>query len=173
MTEYVCIGKWNLPGYRESRIDIVTCPENHAFVLGRALYLAERGDLRLGRYKFHMMDFDFIRMTEPSSMARHRPPSEINHSANRSSCYASLQSPNAIWIVDHDRHADRAMSARPAWERSQLLDIGLHVGATMQPTAVSICHPAVYLRQCDNTELLEAFQHPSLFLQCLHAGRPC
>ena len=167
-------GKWHPPGFRDSGHDLVTCPGNHAFVLGRALYLAERGQLRLGRYKFHMMDFDFIRLTEPSPMFAYRPPSEINHSANRSDCYASLKpKPNSIWIVEQDHRAEQAVSAHPMWERSHLLDMGSHARMAMQPTAVSICHPALYLRQCENTHRLEAFLEPDLYERCLRSNKPC
>ena len=133
-------GAWRLPGFRESRNELMTCPGNHAFVLGRAVYLAEGGAIRLGRYKYHNMDFDFIRVSEGSMSEAYRPPSEINHSANRSQCYASLRPPNSIWLVD---------------QRDLASPIPYH--DARQPSAVSLCHARLHLFECSNTAKLEAF----------------
>jgi hypothetical protein len=154
----LCGGAFRVPGFRVNDSE-AACHTNHAVIVGRALQLGKQGLLKMGRYLYHMMDYDFVRTARAQvSYSAHVPGLNCYHTEERTQCINALTRPEDMWLIEPNvsrvESKLRELNA-PTWMHRHLQRINIFVDSRKTklwnmhiPTLFSRCHPAIALLAC-------------------------
>jgi hypothetical protein len=153
----LCGGAFRVPGFRLHGVG-AACHTNHAAIVGRALQLGKQGLLKMGRYLYHMMDYDFVRTARALVTDGKGENHGVNmyHTEERTQCINALTRPEELWLIEPNvSTVQSAVSRQPAWLQRHLQRVDIYVDSRATkirnlhvPTLFSRCHPALALLAC-------------------------